>query len=233
MNHYSVHLYNTVHHLYFDLKTLGISGKERKQKSDNSFHTRSLKVKQQNDRETKIMPLTLSCLSWLLTSGVKGASFSLPRASDTRRKPWRVPSLPCPRCWPPPPCTAPALRLPSVVPTSACSSLAFCLNLPKCVMPPSQLMHADLLGAETQLIKGFLQGPRGGGSREQHQGAPGFLFLRLEAPMRWHQWARQTLARASLSSKEPRPDAVQGSPCIHLTFWPQCSHLQNGACRWS
>ena len=165
MNHYSVHLYNTVHHLYFDLKTLGISGKERKQKSDNSFHTRSLKVKQQNDRETKIMPLTLSCLSWLLTSGVKGASFSLPRASDTRRKPWRVPSLPCPRCWPPPPCTAPALRLPSVVPTSACSSLAFCLNLPKCVMPPSQLMHADLLGAETQLIKGFLQCPRWGGEQ--------------------------------------------------------------------
>ena len=74
MNQYSVHLYNTVHHLYFDLKTLGISGKERKQKSDNSFHTRSLKVKRQSDRETKIMPLTLSCLSWLLTSGVKGAS---------------------------------------------------------------------------------------------------------------------------------------------------------------
>ena len=39
MNQYSVHLYNTVHHLYFDLKTLGISGKERKQKSSDGMQT--------------------------------------------------------------------------------------------------------------------------------------------------------------------------------------------------
>ena len=47
-------------------------------------------------------------------------------------------------------------------------SLAFCLNftLPKCMMPPIQLIHADLLGAETQHIKGFLQGSRGRNTKE-------------------------------------------------------------------
>lgn len=85
-----------------------------------------------------------------------------------RRKPWRAPSPPCPCCWLPAPRTAPAPRLPSVVSTLACRSLGFCLSFtfPKCVMPPSQLIHVGLLSAETQHIKGFLQGHRGKNTKE-------------------------------------------------------------------
>lgn len=44
----------------------------------------------------------------------------------------------------------------------------------------------------------------------------------------WTLEVRQTLTGVSLSSQEPRPDALQGSPCIRLTFRPQCSLCKMG-----